>query len=154
MRLLVAAIGKWKHAPERALWEQYAERLPGGIMLKELPPAAAAQPAEQRQRETEALMLAARAWGAEKLIFLDETGKNLPSEVFAAQLGRWRDGGDRAFAFLIGGDHGHDKARLKEGHLCLSLGAMTWPHLLVRGLLAEQLYRAHAILSGHPYHRA
>ena len=153
MRLLVATIGKWKHAPERALWEQYAERLPGGITLKELPSAQAAQPAEQKQRETEALLQAARAWGAEKIVFLDETGRNVTSEAFAAQLGKWRDGGDRAFAFLIGGDHGHDKGRLKEGHLTLSLGTMTWPHLLVRGLLAEQLYRAHAILSGHPYHR-
>jgi 23S rRNA (pseudouridine1915-N3)-methyltransferase len=152
--MLVATIGKWKHAPEKALWEQYAARLPWELTLKELPAASAATPAEQKRRETEALMQAARQWGTEKLVFLDETGKTLASEAFAAQLGRWRDGGDRAVAFLIGGDHGHDRARLAEGQLTLSLGAMTWPHLLVRGLLAEQLYRAHAILSGHPYHRA
>jgi 23S rRNA (pseudouridine1915-N3)-methyltransferase len=154
MRILVLTFGKWKHAPERALWEQYAARLPWDVTLKEMPSLAAAQPEEQKQRETEVALVAARQWGAEKIIFLDETGKSLTSEAFAAQIGRWRDGGDRAFAFLVGGDHGHDKARLKDGHLALSLGVMTWPHLLVRGLLAEQLYRAHAILTGHPYHRS
>jgi 23S rRNA (pseudouridine1915-N3)-methyltransferase len=154
MRCLVLATGKWKHAPEKALWEQYASRLPWELSLRELPAITASQPQEQRARETEAMLAAARQWGAERLVFLDETGPALSSEAFAAKLGRWRDEGDRAIAFLIGGDHGHDKARLREGHLVLSLGAMTWPHLLVRGLLAEQLYRAYAILSGHPYHRA
>lgn len=154
MRFLVLTVGKWKHAPERALWEHYVARLPWEVQLKELAAAAAASPAEQKRKETEALIAAARQWGADKLVFLDETGKAPPSEAFAAQLGRWRDGGDRAVAFLIGGDHGHDRARLTEAQLTLSFGPMTWPHLLVRGLLAEQLYRAYAILSGHPYHRA
>ncbi|MBY0354200.1 MAG: 23S rRNA (pseudouridine(1915)-N(3))-methyltransferase RlmH [Rickettsiales bacterium] len=153
MRLLIATTGKWKHSPERALWDHYVQRMPWECTLKELPALAAAHPQEQRMRETEALILCAKQWGAQKLIFLDETGKALTSEAFAAQMGRWRDDGDRSFAFLIGGDHGHDKNRLPEGQLTLALGTMTWPHLLVRALLAEQIYRVHAILTGHPYHR-
>lgn len=154
MRAMILTIGKWKHSPEKSLWEQYAARLPWELSLRELPSIAAAQPEEQRRRETESLIAAAKQGGADKLIFLDETGKLLSSEMLAEQLGKWRDHGDRNFAFLIGGDHGHDKTRLRDGNLTLALGAMTWPHLLVRVLLAEQLYRSHAILTGHPYHRA
>ena len=84
---------------------------------------------------------------------LDESGEPLSSRAFADRLARWRDDG-RDLAFLIGGADGHGEAVLARADLVLSLGAMTWPHLLVRALLAEQLYRAHAILSHHPYHRS
>src|SRR5690606_18149242 len=98
------------------------------------------------------LLLKAAPPGA-LIVALDERGRALDSAGFAAQLARWRDAG-RDLAFLIGGADGlDDEVRAKAGFL-LSLGPMTWPHQLARVLLAEQLWRAYSILSGHPYHRA
>ncbi len=87
------------------------------------------------------------------LIALDETGTALSSRAFALRIGRWRDNGIADLAFIIGGAEGLDRALIKRASLVLSLGPMTWPHLMVRAMLAEQLYRAEAILRGHPYHR-
>ena len=87
------------------------------------------------------------------LIALDERGKSLSSRDFADRLGRWRDDGEDEIAFIIGGAGGLDKAILDRASLVLSLGPMTWPHQLARGLLLEQLYRGQQILAGHPYHR-
>jgi 23S rRNA (pseudouridine1915-N3)-methyltransferase len=87
------------------------------------------------------------------VIALDEKGKTLTSEAFARHIARWRDGGVQDLAFVIGGAEGLDKQVTKHADTVLSLGPMTWPHLLARVLLAEQLYRAYAILTGHPYHR-
>ena len=87
-------------------------------------------------------------------IALDGRGKSLTSEGLAARLGHWRDDGVKDIAFLIGGADGLPRAVTETAHLTLSLGAMTWPHLLVRGMLCEQIYRAEQILRGHPYHRA
>jgi 23S rRNA (pseudouridine1915-N3)-methyltransferase len=84
---------------------------------------------------------------------LDEKGKSLGSVAFAEQLGRWRDDGAREARFLIGAADGFDDRERTGADLLLNFGAMTWPHLLVRGMLAEQLWRAVSILSGHPYHR-
>lgn len=87
-------------------------------------------------------------------ILLDERGRQMSSEDFAALLGRWRDEGVREVRFLIGAADGHgDKAR-QQADLLLGFGAMTWPHLMVRAMLAEQLWRATSILAGHPYHRS
>jgi 23S rRNA (pseudouridine1915-N3)-methyltransferase len=151
MNILIAAIGKYKSGPERALFEHYSARCAWKITLKEweskknLPPAA-------RQAEEGAWLLAA-CKDAEHLIALDEGGKELSSTEFATHLCKQRDNSVRNIAFIIGGADGlHDNV-LKKANLTLSLGRVTWPHLLVRGLLAEQLYRAQSILSGHPYHR-
>lgn len=84
---------------------------------------------------------------------LDEKGRTFSSSALAVRIGEWRDRGVRDLAFLIGGADGLNGEVLKRADLVLSLGPMTWPHMLVRGLLAEQLYRAQCILSGHPYHR-
>ena len=88
------------------------------------------------------------------LVALDEGGKSLTSEEFAAWLGARRDDGQRNMAFVIGGADGLDADILSQADLKLSLGRMTWPHLMARLLLVEQIYRAHTILTGHPYHRA
>jgi len=87
------------------------------------------------------------------VIALDGAGKTLSSAAFAKRLGAWRDGGVKDIAFLIGGANGLDGAVTGAADLVLSLGAMTWPHLLARAMLVEQIYRAQCILSGHPYHR-
>ncbi len=98
------------------------------------------------------LLLSALPKGA-TVVALDERGKALSSVELAHRLARWRDEGAGDIAFAIGGADGLDDAVRARADLVLSLGAMTWPHLMVRAMLAEQLYRAQQILAGHPYHR-
>jgi 23S rRNA (pseudouridine1915-N3)-methyltransferase len=119
--------------------------------VTEIAESRAQSPALRKQEEGRALTTAAQ--GA-ALILLDETGKSLGSEVFAARLGEQRDAGVRHLLCAIGGADGHDPDLRARTTLVLSFGAMTWPHQIVRVMLAEQLYRATTILSGHPYHRA
>jgi 23S rRNA (pseudouridine1915-N3)-methyltransferase len=88
-----------------------------------------------------------------KQILLDERGKQLGSKAFAEMLERWRDEGTREVRFLIGAADGHDHQERDHTDLLLAFGAATWPHLLVRAMLAEQLWRATSILANHPYHR-
>lgn len=153
MKLLLAAVGRMKAGPERDLFEEYRRRLTWPLDLVEVEEKRALPPEQRRAREA-VLLLAAldrKAPGA-VAVALDERGRQLASADFAARLGAWRDRG-AGVAFLIGGADGHGAAVTERADLVLSLGAMTWPHLLVRALLAEQLYRAQQILAGHPYHR-
>jgi 23S rRNA (pseudouridine1915-N3)-methyltransferase len=152
VQIIVAAIGKAKPGPEKELFAAYAARVPWRIDLKEIEIKKEMAVDARRAREGEAL-LAAIPEGA-RIIALDERGKAETSEVFAKRLGRWRDDGVRCVAFVIGGGDGLDDALRKRADAVLSFGALTWPHMLVRALLAEQVYRAHTILTGHPYHRS
>jgi 23S rRNA (pseudouridine1915-N3)-methyltransferase len=88
-----------------------------------------------------------------RIVVLDETGRDLPSRDLAATLGRWRDDGVREARFLIGAADGHEAETRAQADLLLGFGKATWPHLMVRAMLAEQLWRATSILAGHPYHR-
>ena len=159
MRVAIAAIGRLKDGPERELFQRYSKRFDdsgraialGPLKLSEMMESRA-QGVDQRKTEEAKLLLEA-AREADVIVALHETGKQLTSEAFAAYLGEKRDGGGRAIAFLIGGPDGHGSAALTAAHMKLSLGAMTLPHGLARIVLAEQLYRAVTILSGHPYHR-
>ena len=155
MRMTLIAVGRAKPGPVRDLFEHYAERLGqgplGGLLLKEVEERRSLPPPELKRREAE-LLLGARPKGA-RLVALDERGKTLTSGDFAALLGRWRDDGLGDVAFAIGGADGLDASVRAAAALTLALGPMTWPHLLTRALLAEQLYRAQSILTGHPYHR-
>jgi 23S rRNA (pseudouridine1915-N3)-methyltransferase len=144
------AIGRLRDGPEVELFERYAARLRPRLTLTEVPEARGA-PAEIKRREAEAL-LAALPRGA-FAVALDHGGAALASEALAARLEQWLAAGHRPH-FLIGGAEGLDAAVLQRSNFVLSLGPMTWPHFLVRGMLAEQLYRAQSIASGHPYHRA
>jgi 23S rRNA (pseudouridine1915-N3)-methyltransferase len=108
-------------------------------------------PAELKAREAE-LILAALPAGA-RLVALDQRGTEWSSRELADRLRTWRDSGTGALAFAIGGAEGLGGAVIERADAVLSLGAMTWPHLLARCMLLEQLYRAQQILSGHPYHR-
>ena len=108
-------------------------------------------PAELKAREAE-LILAARP-AAAMLVALDRSGAEWSSRDLADRLAAWRDRGAAVVAFAIGGAEGLGKPVLEKADMLLSLGAMTWPHLLVRPMLLEQLYRAQQILAGHPYHR-
>jgi 23S rRNA (pseudouridine1915-N3)-methyltransferase len=151
MRILVAAVGRAGGGIEGRLYEHYAARLAWPLRLKEVALKSASPPARQKLEEGRHL-LAAVPEGA-TVVALDAGGELLTSEALARLIGRWRDGGVAELAFLIGGAEGLAPPALARADLVLALGRVTWPHLLVRGLLAEQLYRAQQILAGHPYHR-
>jgi len=152
MRLTVVSVGRAQDEPIEALWERYAGRLKPRPVLRVVEDKRRAAAGELKRREARLLLDALPA--AARVVVLDGSGKPLDSAGLARQLGRWRDQGDAEIAFVIGGADGLDGTVLARADLVLSLGPMTWPHLLVRVMLAEQLYRAHTILSGHPYHRA
>ena len=151
MRLHVAAVGRCKAGPERALYEHFARRVTFPLDLIEVEEKRRLPAKALKKREAE--LLVARAPEGALLVALDEKGKPLTSLAFAKRLGQWRDDGVKDIAFLIGGAEGLDESLLKRAALVLSLGPMTWPHLMARAMLAEQLYRAQSILAGHPYHR-
>ena len=152
MRLWLIAVGRLRTGPEQMLVSHYAGRMTSWpIEVREVEEKRPLKAAELREREG-ALLLAALPAGA-SAVALDARGKALASEEFAARLARWRQAGTADLAFLIGGAEGLSTAVRQRAELVLSLGPMTWPHLLVRGMLLEQLYRAQQILAGHPYHR-
>ncbi len=151
MKVVVAAIGRAKAGPERDLFQSYTTRLPWPVELKEIEIKKEADSNVRRALEGAALVAAIP--DQSRVIALDERGKSENSEDFAARLGRWRDDGARTIVFLIGGADGLHETVRSRADAVLSFGALTWPHMLVRALLAEQIYRAHSILSGHPYHR-
>ncbi len=151
MKILIAAIGKAKaSSPQQQLYLDYIKRLPWKIECKEFD--VKITDSEQRKVREAELLLSACA-GYEYIIALDESGSLLSSREFSQQLGNWQQNGVSSFAFVIGGADGLDVSILKKAKLTWSFGRVTWPHMLVRGLLAEQLYRTHSVLSGHPYHR-
>ena len=152
MKLTIAAIGRAGRGPERALYDHYAGRIRWPLALRELEDKRRLAPAETMRREGE-LLLAAVPPGA-TLVALDRRGQVLDSQAFADRLARWRDTSVGDVAFLVGGAEGHAEPLLKKATLVMSFGAMTWPHLLARAMLAEQIYRAQQMLAGHPYHRA
>lgn len=160
MQLIVFAVGRMKKGPERELTGRYVDRLEkvgpavgltwGGVTeIAE----SRADIARQRKSEEARPCLALAEERGTALIALDETGKSLTSNDFATRLSDMRDQGTRRLVLAIGGPDGHASELLARADLKLSLGRMTWPHQMVRILLAEQLYRAVTILAGHPYHR-
>jgi len=152
VRLLIVAVGRARERAEAALFAGYARRLPWPLELKEVGVRGkAAGPARCREEGRKLLALVPdTAW----LVALDSRGEMPDSARFARLLGDWRDRGAATVAFAIGGADGLDDAVMRRADAVLSLGTMTWPHLLVRTMLVEQLYRAASILQGHPYHRA
>ena len=151
MRLLLAAVGRWKSGPERNLFDHYAARITDPPTLRQVVEKKPLRGAELKRRE--AALLMAQVPGGAQIVALDGGGRELSSAEFADRLGRWRDEGVSDIAFIIGGADGLDQSVIDRAGLVLSLGPMTWPHLLVPGLLAEQIYRAQCIRTGHPYHR-
>jgi len=148
---LLLAIGKARQGPETALFERYNARLRPPLGLRELPDGRGASAAEIKAREA-ASLLDALPEGA-LLVALDQGGAAPDSPGLAGLVARWRESG-RRLAFAIGGAEGLDATVLARADATLSFGPQTWPHLLVRAMLAEQLWRSQAIAAGHPYHRA
>jgi 23S rRNA (pseudouridine1915-N3)-methyltransferase len=151
MRIQIVAIGRLKSSPEKTLYEHYIERVTFPIDVREVEEKKKLPDAELKMREGE-LLLAEIPQGA-MVVVLDPKGTPLTSEIFAQRLRGWRDTGIKTVSFLIGGTVGIDFPVLQRANLILSLGHLTWPHMLVRGMLAEQIFRAQCIISGHPYHR-
>ncbi|MBM3600258.1 MAG: 23S rRNA (pseudouridine(1915)-N(3))-methyltransferase RlmH [Alphaproteobacteria bacterium] len=152
MRILVAAVGRARASePARALADDYASRLRWPITFREVEERRKLPTARRIGREGELLL--ALVPESAVIVALDERGRQLASIAFADKLRKWQERGIGDLAFMIGGADGHADAVRQRAELVLSLGTMTWPHLLVRALLAEQLYRAQTILDGHPYHR-
>jgi 23S rRNA (pseudouridine1915-N3)-methyltransferase len=149
-----------KSGPDKELAERYFDRFSKSGPALGLEFSGVAEIAESRaqtageRRREEAQRLQAQLGPGISLILLDERGKSLSSEEFARKIGSMRDDGRRGLVIAIGGADGHEASLREQAALVLSFGAMTWPHQLVRIMLAEQLYRAATILSGHPYHRA
>lgn len=139
MLLHLIARGKLGRGPEAELVERYLKRITWPCRHSELPDSGGTVPPAPPRTRT---------------VLLDERGKQLTSEELAALIGHWRDEGVREARFMIGAADGHDAAARAGADVLLAFGAATWPHLMVRAMLAEQLYRATSILAGHPYHRA
>ena len=138
MLLHIVARGRIGRGPEAELVDRYAKRIAWPVKLTELPDTGGRMPAIDP---------------GTRIVMLDETGEILPSRGFADRLEKWRDGGVREARFLIGAADGFDYAQRASADLLLSFGRATWPHLLARAMLAEQLWRATSILANHPYHR-
>ena len=138
MLLHIIARGKIGRSPEAELVERYLKRISWPTKITELP-----------DRGGKAPELSSGSVS----VVLDERGKALSSTDLAKKLEGWRDGGKREIRFLIGAADGHDEDQRQSADLLLSFGAATWPHMLARAMLAEQLFRATSILANHPYHR-
>ena len=139
MLLHVIARGKIARSPEAELVERYAKRIAWPLKLTELPESGGRIPEPQTPLRT---------------VLLDERGEQLPSGQFAEMLAGWRDDGIRETRFVIGAADGHSPAERRSADRLIAFGSATWPHLLARAMLLEQLFRATSILAGHPYHRA
>lgn len=151
IRLFLLAVGRLRRGPLHDLQALYAGRIAPPVTVVEIEEKRRLPPAELKHRESE-LILGALPAGA-RLVALDERGAGWTSRDLAERLGAWRDSGAGALVFAIGGAEGLGAAVLERADAVMSLGALTWPHLLARGMLLEQLYRAQQILAGHPYHR-
>lgn len=139
MLLHVIARGKIARSPEAELVARYEKRLTWPVKLTELPETGGRIPEPVTPHKT---------------VLLDERGRAMSSEKLAATLGQWRDTGTRETRFVLGAADGHSDGEREGADLLLAFGPATWPHLLARAMLMEQLYRATSILAGHPYHRA
>jgi 23S rRNA (pseudouridine1915-N3)-methyltransferase len=138
MLLHIVARGRIGRSAEGELVGRYLKRIAWPTRVSELPDVGGKVPEAGAQTRT---------------VLLDERGEMLSSSDFAARLGRWRDEGVREARFLIGAADGFGDAERASADLLLSFGRATWPHMLARAMLAEQVYRATTILAGHPYHR-
>jgi 23S rRNA (pseudouridine1915-N3)-methyltransferase len=138
MRLHIVARGKIGRSPEAELVDRYLKRISWPTKITELPDRGGTIPAAERNNRT---------------ILLDEKGEHLSSTQFAELLGRWRDDGVSEVRFCLGAADGFDDADRASADILIAYGKATWPHLMARAMLAEQLYRATSILANHPYHR-
>lgn len=145
MKALILAIGKCKkNSPEAAIIAEYIKRSSWEIIVKEK---------DNATQDEEATFLQANIPHNAKVIVLDERGENIKSTELAAKIASWQLNGTSEICFLIGGADGHLQSTRDKADLLLSFGKLTLPHMLMRAVLAEQIYRIQTIIAGHPYHR-
>ncbi|MFV2091566.1 MAG: 23S rRNA (pseudouridine(1915)-N(3))-methyltransferase RlmH [Hyphomicrobiales bacterium] len=159
MQVTIIAVGRLRSRPMLELFEDYGDRFAHlgrglgitGIEVRELAQAKQSRPADRRRAEAQAILTAGKA---STLVALDERGRDLPSPALADYMQSTRDNGAGALSFIIGGPDGLDQSVTARVDRVIGFGRQTWPHQMVRVMLAEQLYRALTIISGHPYHRS
>ena len=145
MKIYVIAIGKCKkNSPEAQIIAEYVKRCSWEIIIKEK---------DNSSQEEEAVFLQKAIPHGAKIIVLDERGENLKSTELAHKIENWQLNGCSEICFLIGGADGHLQSTRDKADLLLSFGKLTLPHMLMRAVLCEQIYRLQTIISGHPYHR-
>ena len=156
MRLSICAVGRLKAGPEKVLFDDYLTRLDRTGRALSLGPTAMIEVEDRKGggMAAEAMLLRNAVPDGSQIVTMDERGRQMSSPEFAKFLTRIRDDGARDCAFVIGGADGIAKDLRAEASYSISFGKMVWPHMLVRVMLAEQLYRAASILAGSPYHRA
>jgi 23S rRNA (pseudouridine1915-N3)-methyltransferase len=155
MRVHICAVGRLRAGPEKTLIDDYLTRLDRTGRALGLGPARLVEVEDRKGggMAAEAVLLRRSIPQGSVICVLDERGKVMTSPKFAARLGDWRDDGCSDLALVIGGADGIDPSLRAEADFSLSFGQMVWPHMLVRVMLTEQLYRAATILAGGPYHR-
>ena len=154
MHLHILAIGRAKKSAEASIVEDYMARLPKGSQLYEAESRLPYGPARAKDESDKLLALyQSKKPKSAKLIALDPQGRNISSPDLAKQISRWRDAGVGAAYFAIGGADGHSQHLIDAADDMLQFGAATWPHMLFRAMIAEQLYRAETIIANHPYHK-
>lgn len=155
MRVHICAVGRLRKGPERDLYDDYLTRFDRTGRALALGPAQLIEVEDKKGggMPAEAALLERAIPAGSLICVMDERGKVQSSPEFADMLGQWRDQGRQDVAFVIGGADGIDPSLRDRADAALSFGKMVWPHMLVRVMLAEQLYRAASILSNGPYHR-
>ena len=155
MRVRICAVGRMRQGPERLLTTDYLERFERSGRALSLGPATIIEVEDKKGggMQAEAALLERAIPSGSLICILDERGKTLSSPDFATMLASWRDQSRQDIAFVIGGADGIDPTLRTKADAAISFGAMVWPHMLVRAMLAVQLYRAASILAGAPYHR-
>ena len=152
MRITIIALGKAGRGPEQQMIDDYLRRLPWDATVKEFEIKKPAQTADLRKEQEAEKILSAIPTGA-SIIVLDEGGKHLKSRQLAEKIDNWQVMGSSNLAIIIGGADGLSDTIIKKADLLLAFGSLTWPHMLVRAMLCEQIYRVWSILHSHPYHR-
>ncbi len=153
MRITIISVGNFENSPHKAVFEAYLKRLKWKLELKEIEQKNSKNFTSEQLKKFEGDLILKTIKSSSKIIALDERGKQFDSRSFAKMISDSAVNGDSDLSFIIGGSDGLSEEVLKKSHLKISLGQMTFPHLMVRAILAEQLYRAQTIIENHPYHR-
>jgi 23S rRNA (pseudouridine1915-N3)-methyltransferase len=151
MRITIVAVGRLRAGPEKTLVDHFAKRITWPFEIREVEEKKNLTGDALKRREGELLLENCPA--GSQIIALDERGKEISSRAFAKRVSDWRDDGVSELCVAIGGANGLDETMRQRANLTISFGRLTWPHMLIRGMLVEQLYRAQQIIAGHPYHR-
>jgi 23S rRNA (pseudouridine1915-N3)-methyltransferase len=151
MRITIVAVGRLRAGPEKNLVDHFAKRITWPLNIHEVEEKKNLKGDALKRREGELLLDHCPA--GSQIVALDERGKEISSRAFAKRVSEWQDDSIGDLSIVIGGADGLDKVVRQRANLTISFGRLTWPHMLVRGMLVEQIYRAQQIIAGHPYHR-